>query len=94
LRFIQEVAYIVFESLSDKLSQTFNKLKGRGTLNEKNIEDALKEVRLALLEADVNYKVVKKFIQDEIHPGCPRARSGGGGPQEFNTGTAGHQDRQ
>lgn len=56
----------MFESLSEKLNQTFNKLKGRGTLNEKNIEDALKEVRLALLEADVNYKVVKKFIQD-IH---------------------------
>ncbi len=54
----------MFESLSDKLNQTFNKLKGRGTLNEKNIEDALKEVRLALLEADVNYKVVKKFILD------------------------------
>jgi len=54
----------MFESLSDKLNQTFNKLKGRGTLNEKNIEDALKEVRLALLEADVNYKVVKKFVQD------------------------------
>ena len=49
----------MFESLSEKLNQTFNKLKGRGTLNEKNIEDALKEVRLALLEADVNYKVVK-----------------------------------
>ena len=56
----------MFESLSEKLNQTFDKLKGRGTLNEKNIEDALKEVRLALLEADVNYKVVKKFIQD-IH---------------------------
>jgi signal recognition particle subunit SRP54 len=54
----------MFESLSEKLSQTFNKLTGRGTLNEKNIEEALKEVRLALLEADVNYKVVKKFIED------------------------------
>ncbi len=54
----------MFESLSEKLSQTFNKLTGRGTLDEKNIEEALKEVRLALLEADVNYKVVKKFIED------------------------------
>jgi signal recognition particle subunit SRP54 len=54
----------MFENLSEKLNQTFNKLTGRGTLNEKNIEDALKEVRLALLEADVNYKVVKKFIED------------------------------
>ena len=54
----------MFESLSEKLSQTFTKLTGRGTLNEKNIDDALKEVRLALLEADVNYKVVKKFVED------------------------------
>ena len=54
----------MFESLSEKLNQTFNKLTGRGILTEKNIDDALKEVRLALLEADVNYKVVKKFIED------------------------------
>lgn len=54
----------MFESLSEKLNKTFKKLKGHGKLNEKNIEDALKEVRLSLLEADVNYKVVKKFISD------------------------------
>jgi signal recognition particle subunit SRP54 len=54
----------MFESLSEKLDKTFKKLKGQGRLSEKNIQDALKEVRLALLEADVNYKVVKKFVED------------------------------
>jgi len=57
----------MFESLSEKLARTFKKLKGHGRLDEKNIQDALKEVRLALLEADVNYKVVKKFVQDIHH---------------------------
>ncbi len=54
----------MFESLSEKLSRTFKKLKGQGRLTEKNIQEALKEVRMALLEADVNYKVVKKFVED------------------------------
>jgi signal recognition particle subunit SRP54 len=54
----------MFAELSDKLNKTFKKLKGHGILSEKNIHDALKEVRMALLEADVNYKVVKKFIDD------------------------------
>jgi signal recognition particle subunit SRP54 len=54
----------MFENLSEKLGKTFKNLRGRGRLTENNIQDALKEVRLALLEADVNYKVVKKFIED------------------------------
>jgi len=54
----------MFESLSEKLNKTFKNLRGHGKLSEKNIQDALKEVRLALLEADVNYKVVKKLIDD------------------------------
>jgi len=54
----------MFESLSEKLSRTFKKLRGQGKLTEKNIQDALKEVRMALLEADVNYKVVKQFVED------------------------------
>ncbi len=53
---------MVFENLSNKLQETFKKLRGMGKLTEKNIEDSLREVRLALLEADVNYKVVKEFI--------------------------------
>ena len=54
----------MFESLSEKLGRTFKKLRGRGSLNENNIQEALKEVRLALLEADVHYKVVKQFVED------------------------------
>ena len=53
---------MVFESLSTKLQETFRKLRGYGKLTEKNIEDSLREVRLALLEADVSFKVVKEFI--------------------------------
>ncbi|HOJ76741.1 MAG TPA: signal recognition particle protein [Bacillota bacterium] len=53
---------MVFENLSNKLQETFKKLRGMGKLTEKNIEDSLREVRLALLEADVSYKVVKDFI--------------------------------
>ena len=53
----------MFENLSEKLGKTFRNLTGRGRLTEKNIQDALKEVRLSLLEADVNYKVVKTFVE-------------------------------
>jgi len=52
----------VFENLSDKLQDVFNKLSNRGKLSEADVEVALREVRLALLEADVNFKVVKDFI--------------------------------
>ncbi|MCK5696212.1 MAG: signal recognition particle protein, partial [Desulfobacula sp.] len=54
----------MFENLSNRLDSVFKKLKGHGTLNEKNIEDGLKQVRMALLEADVNYKVAKSVISD------------------------------
>jgi signal recognition particle subunit SRP54 len=54
----------MFENLSDKLNTIFKKLKGHGKLTEKNIESGLKEVRMALLEADVHYRVVKKLIID------------------------------
>ena len=52
----------MFESLSDKLQGVFRKLGSHGTVTEKDLEEALREVRLALLEADVHYKVVKDFI--------------------------------
>jgi len=52
----------MFESLSDKLIGSLKKLKGQGKLTSENIEAALKEVRLSLLEADVNFKVVKDFV--------------------------------
>ncbi|HQN26616.1 MAG TPA: signal recognition particle protein [Syntrophales bacterium] len=54
----------MFESLSEKLDGIFKKLKGRGRLDEENIQSALKEIRMALLEADVNFKVVKDFIEE------------------------------
>ena len=53
---------MAFESLGDKLKGVFNKLTGRGTLSEKDIKEAMRQVRLALLEADVNYKVTKEFV--------------------------------
>jgi len=52
----------MFDNLSDRLALTFKRLKGHGKLSESNISEALREVRLALLEADVNYKVAKEFI--------------------------------
>ncbi|MEW6182589.1 MAG: signal recognition particle protein [Bacillota bacterium] len=53
----------MFSSLADKLAETFKKLKGKGKLSEEDVNAALKEVRVALLEADVNFKVVKDFIK-------------------------------
>ncbi len=52
----------MFDTLSDRLQDVFKKLRGHGTLSEENIQEALREVRLALLEADVNFKVVKEFV--------------------------------
>jgi signal recognition particle subunit SRP54 len=52
----------MFEVLTDKLSAVFSRLGSRGKLTEKAIDEALRQVRLALLEADVNFKVVKEFI--------------------------------
>ncbi|MEW6052811.1 MAG: signal recognition particle protein [Nitrospirota bacterium] len=52
----------MFESLTEKLESIFKKLKGKGLLKEEDVEVALKEIRIALLEADVNFKVVKEFI--------------------------------
>ena len=71
----------MFEALNKRLENVFKNIRGQGKLTEKNMKDSLQEIRLALLEADVNYKVVKQFIQDvqeaavgqkvieSIHPG-------------------------
>lgn len=71
----------MFESLAKKLDTAFRNIRGLGRLTEKNMKDSLQDIRTALLEADVNYKVVKQFIQDvqdeatgqnvieSIHPG-------------------------
>jgi signal recognition particle subunit SRP54 len=69
----------MFESLSEKLEKVFKRLKGRGVLNEQDVTEALREVRMALLEADVNFKVVKDFV-DSI-----RARAIGTGVLESLT---------
>ncbi|NUP90987.1 MAG: signal recognition particle protein [Candidatus Sumerlaeia bacterium] len=54
----------MFDALGEKLDGVFRRLRGQGTITEKNIREAMREIRLALLEADVNFKVVKKFTQD------------------------------
>ena len=54
----------MFESLSERLDKAFRNLRGQGTLTEKNMKEGLQEIRLALLEADVNFKVVKEFMAD------------------------------
>ena len=54
----------MFDSLTEKLEPIFRKLKGKGTLNEDNVKEALRDIRMALLEADVNFKVVKDFVED------------------------------
>ena len=54
---------MAFDSLSDKLQNIFKNLRGKGRLSEADVKAALKEVKMALLEADVNFKVVKQFIK-------------------------------
>ena len=54
---------MAFEGLSSKLQSTFKKLTGKGKLSEKDVKNAMREVRLALLEADVNFKVVRELIK-------------------------------
>src|SRR5437588_10212149 len=55
----------MFDNLSDKLQRAFKNLRGQGVITEENIGEALQEIRLAMLEADVNFKVVKQLI-DQI----------------------------
>ena len=54
---------MAFEGLTEKLSNAFKKLRGKGRLSESDVKESMREIRLALLEADVNYKVVKDFIK-------------------------------
>ena len=53
---------MAFEGLSEKLGSVFKKLKSRGKLSESDVKEAMREVKMALLEADVSYKVVKEFV--------------------------------
>ena len=80
---------MAFESLTDRLAGVFKKLRGHGKLTEADIKAAMREVRMALLEADVNYKVAKDFcakVSDACH--------GAGGHGEPDPRPAGGQDRQ
>ena len=52
----------MFNNLSDRLQDTFDKLRGKGRLTEEDITLAMREIRMALLEADVNFRVVKQFV--------------------------------
>ena len=54
---------MAFEGLSEKLQNALSKLRGKGKLSEADVKAAMREVRMALLEADVNYKVVKDFVK-------------------------------
>ena len=54
---------MAFDSLTEKLTKVFKNLRGKGKLNENDVKAALKEVKIALLEADVNFKVAKNFIK-------------------------------
>ena len=54
---------MAFEGLTEKISSTFKKLRGKGRIKESDIKEAMREIRMALLEADVSYKVVKDFTK-------------------------------
>ncbi|MDR4474207.1 MAG: signal recognition particle receptor subunit alpha, partial [Nitrospira sp.] len=73
----------VLDALSEKFERILKKLRGQGVLTEDNIAEALKEVRLALLEADVNFKVVKDFLE--------RVREKAVGQEVLKSLTPGHQ---
>ena len=63
----------MFENLSDKLQRAFKNLRGEGTVTEENINDALREIRVALLEADVNLSVVKEMIEHVREKAIPKS---------------------
>ena len=55
---------MAFEGLTEKLSNAFKRLRGKGRLTEADVKEAMREIRMALLEADVSYKVVKDFVNN------------------------------
>ena len=79
----------MFDALSDKLQRVFSRLSSHGTVTEKDLDEALREVRVALLEADVNFRVVREFIN------AVRERAIGAEVLTVaHRPAAGHQDRQ
>ena len=63
---------MAFEGLTEKLSAAFKKLRGKGRLSEADVKESMREIRLALLEADVSYKVVKDFVKSVKQTGFPQ----------------------
>ena len=61
---------MAFESLTDKLQNVFKNLRSKGRLTEEDVKAALKEVKMALLEADVSFKVVKQFVKEIGRASC------------------------
>ena len=80
---------MAFDSLTEKLQNVFKNLRSKGRLTEDDVKAALKEVKMALLEADVNFKVVKKFVKD-----VQGAISRTGCDERTESGTDGDQDRK
>ena len=79
----------MFDQLSDRLQETLSGVRSRGKLTEADVDAAMREIRLALLEADVNFKVVKQFTAAG-QGALPRRRRA----REPQPGPAGRQDRQ
>ena len=79
---------MAFDSLSEKLQNVFKNLRSKGRLTEDDVKTALKEVKMALLEADVNFRVVKKFVR------CAGTGNRTGCDERSQSGTDGHQDRK
>ena len=65
---------MAFDSLTDKLNNIFSKLRGKGKLTEADVKSAMREVKMALLEADVNFKVVKQFVSTVQDSSIPESR--------------------
>jgi signal recognition particle subunit SRP54 len=70
----------MFQALGDKLEGVFARLRGQGTITEKNIREAMREIRLALLEADVHFRVVKQFVKDATEKAVGQEVLGGVNP--------------
>ena len=62
---------MAFEGLTEKINATFKKLRGKGRLKEADVKEAMREIRMALLEADVSYKVTKDFVCPFQTQECP-----------------------
>ena len=77
---------MAFDSLTEKLQNVFRNLRSKGRLTEDDVKTALREVKMALLEADVNFKVVKSFIKNVQERAVERTESGTDGNQDRERG--------